>query len=145
MAISGVAHAATARLEQMIYLDAFLPVDGKALKDYAPVPPTRADGWRIPPPSDAEGFGVVDETDAAWVDARLGDHPLRTFTQAVRMTSDVAGIKQSFIQCSKAPFFAAAALHAKETGFAARLLLVAGHDAMISKPKELSKMLMSLL
>ena len=39
MVIAGVAEQAGARLAQLVYLDAFLPEDGKALKDYAALNP----------------------------------------------------------------------------------------------------------
>ena len=45
MVITGVANKAGARLAHLVYLDAFLPENGKALKDYAPVPPTRKDSF----------------------------------------------------------------------------------------------------
>ena len=37
MVISGVAETAGTRLAQLVYLDAFLPENGKALKDYSPI------------------------------------------------------------------------------------------------------------
>jgi pimeloyl-ACP methyl ester carboxylesterase len=49
MVITGVTSEASARLAHLVYLDAFLPENGKAVKDYAPLPPTRDDGWRVPP------------------------------------------------------------------------------------------------
>jgi pimeloyl-ACP methyl ester carboxylesterase len=63
MVISGVEQASHARLAGLVYLDAFLPEDNKALADYAPVPPTRDDGWRIAPAGAANEWGVTDETE----------------------------------------------------------------------------------
>jgi pimeloyl-ACP methyl ester carboxylesterase len=87
MVIPGVAEAAPSQVTHLVYLDAFLPEDGKALADYAPMPPRRADGWRIPPPGSAPRFGVTEERDVAWMEARLGDQPIRTFTQPVMTPS----------------------------------------------------------
>lgn len=145
MVIAGVASRIAARLSHIVYLDAFLPEDGKALKDYAPVPPTRADGWRMPPAGTPQSWGVTNERDVAWVARRLGDQPLKTFTQPVRASGQtIAAGKQHFIQCTQAPFFAEAAQRAKRRGFRTHELLTAGHDAMITEPTALSKILLSL-
>ena len=47
MVITGVAEREGNRLSQLVYLDAFLPEDGKSIKDYAKLNPTREDGWRV--------------------------------------------------------------------------------------------------
>lgn len=141
MVISGVAEKLGTCLSHLVYLDAFLPEDGKALKDYAPVPRTRADGWRIPAPSGPRGFGVNDEDDIAWVQSRLGDQPIKTFTESVTLSSEI-DIPKTYIQCSEAPFFKEAATRAKEKGFRYHDLLSAGHDAMITQPEDLAKILL---
>jgi pimeloyl-ACP methyl ester carboxylesterase len=46
MVIAGTTAVAAERIGQLVYLDAFLPEDGKALRDYAPVPPARPDTTR---------------------------------------------------------------------------------------------------
>jgi pimeloyl-ACP methyl ester carboxylesterase len=146
MVIAGVANKAGAHLAHLVYLDAFLPENGKALKDYAPVPPTRDDGWRIPPPGPPGAFDVTDERDVAWVTPRLGDQPLKTFTQPVRLSADEnSALPQTFIQCTQAPFFAEAAARARRQGFQYRELFSAGHDAMITRPTELAKILLGLV
>jgi pimeloyl-ACP methyl ester carboxylesterase len=146
MVIAGVAEKSGARLAQLVYLDAFLPEDGRAVKDYAPLNPTRADGWRVPVPGAPPRFGVTDERDVAWMEARLGDHPNRTFTEPARLSRDKdKSLRQSFVQCTKAPFFAEAADRAKRQGFRCRELFAAGHDAMITQPEALAKVLLELL
>ncbi len=143
MVISGVAEKAGPRLSHLVYLDAFLPEDGKALKDYAPVPETRADGWRIPAPSGPRGFGVTNEDDIAWAQSRLGDQPIKTFTQSVALSSQI-DIPGTYIQCSEAPFFKDAATRAKKKGFRYHDLLSAGHDAMITQPEDLAQILLQV-
>lgn len=143
MVISGVADVAGSRIAHLVYLDAFLPENGKALSDYAPLPPTREDGWRVPPPSGAEGFGVTEEEDIAWVQSRLGDQPLRTLTQPV-VSAAAARIPSTFIQCSEAPFFAEAGERARARGFRYYALPSAGHDAMITQPRELAAILLEV-
>ena len=143
MVISGVAEKAGARVSHLVYLDAFLPEDGKALKDYAPVPRTRADGWRIPPLGPPAAFGVTNKDDIAWVQSRLGDQPIRTFTQPVTLSPQIR-IPKTYIQCTESRPFKEAATRAKEKGYRYHALPSAGHDAMITQPKELAQILLQV-
>ena len=145
MVISGVAEKAPERLANLIYLDAFLPEDGKSIRDYAPLPATRNDGWRIPPPP-AQAFGVTDERDLAWLEVRLGDQPLMTFTQPLRISEDRSRpLARNFIQCTQTPWFAEAAARAQREGYGYRSLFSADHDAMITQPAGLAKLLLELI
>jgi pimeloyl-ACP methyl ester carboxylesterase len=146
MVIAGVAAAAAPRVAKLVYLDAFLPEDGKSVKDYAPLPPTRADGWRVAPLATAQQFGVTNVQDAEWVDHRLGDQPFKTFTDPARLSgSSLPPARQSFVQCSEAPWFVEAGERAKRMGFRYRALLTAGHDAMITQPGELADLLVEVV
>jgi pimeloyl-ACP methyl ester carboxylesterase len=145
MVVTGVAPRIASRLSHIVYLDAFFPEDGKALKDYAPIPPTRADGWRIPPAGTPQNFGVKSQGDIAWVARRLGDQPLQTFTQPVRAPGEtLAQSKQHFIQCTRTPWFAEAVQRGQRRGSRVHDLLIAGHDAMITEPAALAKILLNL-
>lgn len=145
MVITGVADRVGGRLAQLVYLDAFLPEPGKAVEDYAPLPPTREDGWRVPPPGAPPRFDVTDERDVAWMEARLGDQPIRTFTEPLPTTRQrSAQLRHSFIHCTQAPFFAEAASRAKQWGFETRELADSGHDAMITRPEALAALLVEL-
>jgi pimeloyl-ACP methyl ester carboxylesterase len=146
MVITGVAEKAAGRLAQLVYLDAFLPENGKSVKDYAPLNPTREDGWRVPVPGAAPRFGVTDESDIGWMEKRLGDQPNKTFTEPIRMSNDMKrSVQRSFVQCTKAPFFSEAADRAKKNGFRFRELFAGGHDAMITKPELLANVLLELV
>jgi pimeloyl-ACP methyl ester carboxylesterase len=146
MVITGVAAKAASRVTQLVYLDAFLPDNGKALRDYAPLPPTRDDGWRVPPPGPPSAFGVTSADDVAWMTSRLGDHPLNTFTQPVQLAQESTGpVRRAVIHCSKAPWFVEAAERAQRRGLQYRELLEAGHDAMVTRPLELARILIGLL
>jgi pimeloyl-ACP methyl ester carboxylesterase len=146
MVITGVAETEGPRLAQLVYLDAFLPENGKSVKDYAKLNPTRDDGWRVPVPGSAPRFGITDERDIAWMEKRLGDQPNKTFTEPIQMSSDKNHfVQRSFIQCTKAPFFSEAAARAKKDGFRSRELFAGGHDVMITKPELLAKSLLDLV
>lgn len=145
MVIAAVANRMPDRIVQLVYLDAFLPDDGKSISDYAPLPPTREDGWRVPPPGPPTAFGITDEADVAWVQARLGDQPLKTFTQPVRLPEAAnQSVKRTFIQCTHAPWFAEAADRAKREGYGYREMFSAGHDAMLTQADKLSEILLEL-
>lgn len=146
MVIAGVADKLPERVVHLVYLDAFLPQNGKAIRDYAPLPPIGADGWRVPPPGPASAFGISDEGDLAWVQARLGDQPLRTLTQPVRLTGNSSrSLARTFIQCTEAPWFVEAAERAKQDGYQYRSMFSPGHDVMITQPEDLANLLLELV
>jgi len=145
MVVTAVAERAHERLSQLIYLDAFLPDASKALSDYAPIPKTRADGWRVPPPGPPSSWGVTDAADVEWMRTRVGDQPLKTFTQAVQQSAPrLSPDRQSYIQCTKAPFFLEAGARAKQRGARYRELMTGGHDVMITQPTALARSLIEL-
>lgn len=146
MVIAGVAAQASERLAHLIYLDAFLPEAGKSVQDYAVIPPRRDDGWRIPSPGTPADFGVTDARDIAWMITRLGDQPYKTLTQPVQRAKEpTRTLVQTFILCTQAPFFAEAAERAQRQGFRYRELFSAGHDAMVTQPHELARILIDIL
>jgi pimeloyl-ACP methyl ester carboxylesterase len=152
MVITGVAARAAARIGQLVYLDAFVPEAGKAVFDY--LAPERAqamreavqaqgEGWRIPPLS-PERLGVTSQRDTEWLTKHLVPQPLRTFEQPLPAAGGER-LKRTYIYCSKPP-----------TGsfdqFAERLRedrkwtfheMKTGHDAMVTAPGELAKILMA--
>lgn len=144
MVIAGAGAAVNGRLKRLVYVDAFLPDHGKALSDYAPVPPTREDGWRIPPIGPPEAFDVTDARDVAWMAPRLGDQPQRTFTQPVRLLRSLRKVSATYIQCTAAPFFSEAAERARRRNFEYRELFSGGHDVMITQPRALTSLLLEV-
>ena len=154
MVLSGVAEHAGARVAHLVYLDAFLPEDGKALRDYADgaalddVVRMHGDGWRYPTPrmDGANFFGVTDSDDVAWMLARVGDHPYPTMTQPVRMTADTLNAMQrTYILTTEGPPFREAADRAQRLGFRYYELFSADHDAMITQPEALVDIVLDLV
>lgn len=147
MVITGVADRAAARIGQLLYVDAFLPENGKALTDYGrKFPPPTADSWSDPAPNGPQGFGVTNESDIAWMKTRLTNMPRSCLVQPVRYSPErVGSIKGAFILCTKPSFFAEAAERAKQRGYQYRELLSAGHDVMVNQPEQLAKTLTSLV
>ena len=145
MVVTGVAEAVADRLGHLVYLDAFLPEDGKAVSDYAPIAPTRSDGWRVPPIGTIGAFGVRDLQDIEWAGPRLGDQPVKTFTEPVQVTNPQAeALPKTYVLASESPWFVEAAKRAKSLGFGYHEMLYAGHDAMITEPQALAEVLLGV-
>jgi pimeloyl-ACP methyl ester carboxylesterase len=150
MVITGVAARAAGRIGQLVYLDAFVPEAGKALLDYLgeraatmrEAAATQGEGWKLPSFT-PEHFGVTSQRDTEWLNKHLGPQPLRTFEQALPAAGGER-LKRTYIYCSK-----------PATGtfdqFAERLRddrkwtfhdVKTGHDAMVTAPGEIAKILM---
>jgi pimeloyl-ACP methyl ester carboxylesterase len=141
MVVSGVTEKAGHRIAHLVYLDSFLPENGKAMSDYSPRPPVTAEDWKSPPKSMT--FSVTDEHDIAWMKSRLGDHPKKTFTQPVRFSPDAYDkIAKTYVLCTMTSFFVEAGDRAKRNGFRYKELMTGGHDVMITQPNELVKVLL---
>ena len=147
MVISGVAARVKGRIARLVYLDAFVPKAGQSafslmLPDRADAyRKSAADGWRIPSPP-PERFGITSQRDVEWAQKRFVGQPLQTFEQPIATAASVDG---TYIYCSKP------AMGLFEQ-FAERLRddrkwrfhdVKTGHDAMVTAPGELAKILMA--
>jgi pimeloyl-ACP methyl ester carboxylesterase len=152
MVVTGVAARAAARIGSLVYLDAFFPAAGQSVLDL--MPPERAaavrksaveegEGWRIPAFTPAR-FGVTSARDTEWLQRRLVPQPLRTFEEPLAAGGGDR-LKRTYVYCAK-----------PATGsfdqFAERLRedrkwtfheLQTGHDAMITAPGEIARILMN--
>jgi pimeloyl-ACP methyl ester carboxylesterase len=105
MVISGVADRVPERIRSLVYVDAFVPLDGQSIMDQLPPEGanrvregarTVGDGWRIPPIS-AASFKDAPENQE-WVDRQSVPQPLRTFEEKIRLTGGIDRItKRTFI------------------------------------------------
>src|SRR5260370_9336996 len=85
------------RIRSLIYLDAFVPENGKTLFDYLPdngegdrkLAVAHGDGWRGPPRPAA--FFAVNAADAAWVDRQCPMHPLSSFEAPAQISGAFHG------------------------------------------------------
>jgi pimeloyl-ACP methyl ester carboxylesterase len=86
------------RIRSLIYLDAFVPENGKTLFDYLPdngegdqkLAVAHGDGWRVPPRP--ASFFAVNAADAAWVDRQCTMHPLSSFEALAQISGACDGI-----------------------------------------------------
>jgi pimeloyl-ACP methyl ester carboxylesterase len=152
MVITGAAGRVPKRVAQLVYLDAFVPADGQALVDL--LPPERRDvfleqaratgeGWRVPPPS-PEFYGVTEEADLAWVRPRLVPQSLATFTEPLGRARATASPPRTYIACtaSTVATFRPFAEHARADTAWRYHELATGHDAMVTMPEGLARLLL---
>ena len=155
MVTAGVAEKAATRNAHLVYLDAFMPEDGKSLADYQPpeilemfheTTRKKGEGYKLPS-FPAEVFGVTNEEDLAWVRPKLNSHPLKTKLDAVRLTNPKAAqISRTYIYCNNpavGPFGQFADRVRKDKTWQYRELAT-GHDAMITEPELLANLLLEV-
>ena len=139
VARSGVTPART------VLLDAFLPRAGESAFDLlgpaVAMLRESASGGEMPPPP-PEMLGVTDSGQAAWLSLQLTPMPLATheggsLTDAAQLAGGV------YVRCTQCPLFADAQARARGMGWPVHEL-DAGHDAMVSAPATLARLLVSL-
>ena len=153
MVITGAADRVPQRIARLVYLDAFVPQNGKCLMDY--VVPERGARFReegertgsvTPPPPSL--WGVTNPGDAAWSARHDAPHPYATMRQPVRLRNEaaLARIPKAYIYCSSpatGSFDQFAAKVRKDPAW--RFFdLATGHDAMVLVPGELARILLEI-
>jgi pimeloyl-ACP methyl ester carboxylesterase len=104
MVATGVADRVGDRINQVIYLDAFVPRDGESLFDLNEAPQAMrdaakaGDGWRIPPnpvPPDTP------PEDVEWLKARRVHMPIQCFENRLRLRHGETRLPRSYLYCSR--------------------------------------------
>jgi pimeloyl-ACP methyl ester carboxylesterase len=152
MVITGVAEQIAAKIRALVYLDAFVPENGKCLFDYSPAEHSRrmrddaaqnGEGYKITPVS-AVAFAVNAE-DAAWVDAMCVKQPLATFEQKLKVT-DPQVAKRVYMLATgwtrPSPFQQFGERFKDDRGWQL-VRFACGHDVMVDLPKELAAALIA--
>jgi len=150
MVVTGVADAMPERIRSLVYLDAFVPENDKAVWDYflperreAAIQGALATVGRAPP-APAERFNV-NAADRAWVDEKCVPMAIACFLERLQLTGAHENVKKRMYICAQgwgpSPFAAfydklksdkAWSVHATQTG----------HDVMLDDPEGLARMLM---
>ena len=151
MVVTGAADRCAARIRRLVYLDAFVPGNGKCALDY--VLPERAAAFRkegeqtgtvAPPPLSL--WGLTKPEHIAFAKPRETRHPYRTFTQPIRLANEaaLARLPRTFIYCSSPATGTFDALAARVRNDPAWRFfeMKTGHDAMILAPEELAAILL---
>jgi pimeloyl-ACP methyl ester carboxylesterase len=152
MVVTGVADRAPDRIGRLVYLDAFVPENGKCALDY--VVPERAARMReegetlgsiTPPPLSLWGLTQPEHID--FVKPREVRHPYRTMAQKIVLKNEAAlkRVPKTFVYCS-APatgsFDRFAAKYRNDPAWKF-FELATGHDAMILMPERVAEILLT--
>ena len=154
MVITGVAAKEPKRLAQIVYLDAYLPLEGENEIALWPADQKKkyhddiASGIRFRPPIAPSMVGISDPKMSKWVEERSTPHPYSTYEDPppVSGTSESTSIPRTYIHCTLGPFsswmepFATRAHKLKWNVYT----MAAGHDVMITHPKELAEILIRI-
>ncbi len=157
--IGAAAHRVPERIAHLVYLDALVPADNASAADVAApgwleagqaLAEKSGEGWLVPPPDLEAPFGITNQTDAEWVNAHLTPHPLKTWSDRVRLTDHRAeSIPRTYIRC---PLRGRRGLDTlSHHADAARVSpawryreLQTDHDPMITHPRELADLLLEV-
>ncbi len=157
MVITGVADALMQQerpvLQHLVYLDAIAPHPGESWSSqHSPEAVaarirsamTEGGGVAIPPP-DPKVFGL-EGRDYEWVKRRMTPQPLGLYQETLQFDAvRVAKLPRTFIDCTNPALDGIAAIRKRvrvEAGWRV-LELKAGHDSMISAPRQLAEILLS--
>jgi pimeloyl-ACP methyl ester carboxylesterase len=153
MVITGVAAKESHRLAQLVYLDAYLPLEGEneiVLWPDDQKERYRADlssGIKFRPPIPSSILEITDPKMSDWVQERLTPHPYSTYEDPPASgTPESASIPRTYIHCTQGPFsswmepFAA---RARKLGWSV-YTITDGHMVMITHPKELAEILLRI-
>ena len=156
MVIAGVADRIPDRIENLVFLDAVVPENGRSMNDYV-FPGWRilpilisvwlfGRGYRLTPPPPA-WFFKVNKADRAMVNRRLTGHPFKTLTEKIHIGSNADRIpNHTYIYATNwgNPQIAEQYEFAKRREGWKVFEVASGHDIMIDAPDELAGILVSV-
>ena len=138
---TGIADRARDRIRRLIYLDAFVPEDGKSFFELTGQGDTMrkiaVDGWRVPanpPPSDTS------PEDLQWMATRRLYQPIKTLEQRFTLTKGPLTLPRDYILCTKSSTFDPYAARATAAGWPVHRL-DASHNPHITIPDQLMNLL----
>jgi pimeloyl-ACP methyl ester carboxylesterase len=140
-------------LKSLVYLDAGIPNPGDSWSTpHTPetvqkrIEESKASGGLSFPPPDASVFGLTG-ADRDWVNRRQTPQPFRLYQEPLHFdAARVAALPRTFIDCTNPPLAtidAARKRVRREPGWTV-LEMNAGHDPMVSHPKELTQLLLGV-
>lgn len=152
--ITGAADRARSRIRHLVYLDSLILQNGQS--PFSVLPPDVvaarrklaqefSGGLSMPVP-DPSAFGVKEPADVAWLKSKCTPHPLSTYENPLNLNGPVGnGLPATYIAVKPdyAPLSASRAFAKTQPGWR-YLEIDAGHDAMVTSPKALTDILMSI-
>lgn len=156
--ISGAVESNPAKIKSLVFLDAFIPEDGKCVLDLLPpqicaffrnVAREHGEGWRLPGgESQLDLWGLKPGEARDFVRARLCDFSLRCFEEPLPLRQNrKASVPATFVSCVSEqyparPFFEPFAKKARTYGWHVNEVNT-GHDCHVESPKEVASILLS--
>ena len=152
--ISGVADKLKDRIKKLIYFDAVILKDGQKPFDIAPKELVKqrielakrfGNGISIPAPS-ADAFGVFDVKKSLLLEEKLTPHPLSTYQSKLTIKNEIGnGIPLFYIFCNNPVYKSLESSREVVRKLKWPIFeLNAGHDAMLTHPKETLNLLMKI-
>jgi pimeloyl-ACP methyl ester carboxylesterase len=152
MVIAGLAEQIADKLRTLVYLDAFVPENGKSLSDYLPaeqVEHMRADaaqngdGYKVTPLPAA--FFRVNPQHETWINAMCGKQPLATFEHRIALSGRHLLPKKVYIIATgwEVPTFQQFAARLKDDPDWQVIDIDCGHEVMIDRPRQLADTLIT--
>jgi pimeloyl-ACP methyl ester carboxylesterase len=154
--ITGAADKIPNRIRHLVYLDSVILENGKSV--FSVLPPDvvaarrktvaeQGQGIFIPPPPPT-AFGIPENhASADWVKRRLTPHPVGTYDSPMRIDNPVAnGRPRTYIACTNpmyGPLEGARQWVKKQEDWKWQEIAT-GHDAMVTAPAELARMLAAI-
>jgi len=153
MVATGVADRVPDRINQTIYLDAFVPNDGQCLLDFLSVAERQrmdglvksGDGWRVPPNPSAPD---TPPEDLDWLTERRMPMPLKCFQMGVRLQNGETKPPRSYIYAKRitpADTFGQFAARVKGASGWRYFEIDASHAPNITAPAALMKVLQEIV
>ena len=148
--ISGVADRMPERIRHLIYLDAVMLEGGHTMFGQIPsevaasrLKASEASGGLSIAPPEAAFFGIVDEAQVKFVQARLTPQPLGVYTSPLNLAHAVGnGLSAIYVHCTDPAF---AMLQSSRDWVKAHGMksaeIATGHDAMVTAPGLLTDLL----
>jgi pimeloyl-ACP methyl ester carboxylesterase len=150
--ISGAADRVPGRIRHLVYLDSLMLEGGERVVDRLPPDIVAArlraadeatGGLGIPAPP-PEAFAVTDPADAAWLRRRLTPHPVGTYMSPLTLNAPVGnGLPCTYVACVGpvyGPLQSSRDRVRERPGWSWREI-AAGHDAMVTAPDSLARLL----
>jgi pimeloyl-ACP methyl ester carboxylesterase len=162
MVATGVCDAMKDRIASVLYLDAAVPADGQSMITQSPGITAEAaagtlaglsalapDGVAMQVFPDVTIFGVTaGSEDEAWLKRRLTHHPLKTWTDPIRLVHGGSDrLRRAYVHCvdpvlPMASFGAHHALLRTDASWSVSTLAT-GHDAMVTAPAAVADLLLA--
>jgi pimeloyl-ACP methyl ester carboxylesterase len=158
MIVSGAVELHPAKVQSLVFMDAFIPDHGQCVLDILPpeigayfrkVAHEQGKGWRLPGgDSQLDLWGLKPGEARDFVRARLSDFSLRCFEEPLRLPKNhMTGFPAIFVSCvaetyPARPFFEPFAKKARASGWQV-FGLNTGHDCHVEDPRAVADILLS--